>query len=155
MSYFARPSLITWSSMDWNAGAAFTLSDASRSPLEIGTERLEQRERMANGRMRSKHIADKHTFSMSWSFLPSRSVVAGQNIVADGYASATDLKRFYDAVTGEFTMKLYMDNGLGTAINGQGIYDEYKVFFSSFSSSVEKRGKDFDIHTVDISLEES
>jgi hypothetical protein len=92
---------------------------------------------------------------MSWSFLPSRSVVAGKNVVADGYASATDLKRFYDAITGEFTMKLYMDHGLGSAIEAQGLFDEYKVFFSSFSSSVEKRGKDFDIHTVDISLEES
>ena len=155
MSYFARPALIVWSALEWNNGAELILSDASRGPLEISTERIEQRERMANGRMRSKHIADKHSFNMNWTYLPTRSVVDGKNVVADGYASASELKQFYDAVKGEFTMKLYADTGIGPAINGQGMYDSYKVFFSSFSTSVEKRGTAFDIHSVHVTLEES
>jgi hypothetical protein len=123
--------------------------------MQIESERLEQRERMASGRMRSKYIADKHSFQLSWSFLPTRSVVGGKNVVADGYASATDLKNFYNAVTGEFNMKVYADDGLGGTLNPTGLYDEYSVFFASFSHTVEKRGKDFDIHSVDVSLEES
>lgn len=48
------------------------ISDHNRSPIEISTERIEQRQRMANGTMRSYHIADKLTISMSWDMLPSR-----------------------------------------------------------------------------------
>jgi len=49
------------------------LSDDNRSPLEFQPLRLERRERMINGRMRSYHIADKLTISTSWTMLPSRS----------------------------------------------------------------------------------
>ena len=49
------------------------LSDHNRAALEMSTERIEQRQRMANGTMRSYHIADKLTISTSWSMLPSRS----------------------------------------------------------------------------------
>ena len=48
------------------------ISDHNRSPIDITTERIEQRQRMANGTMRSYHIADKLSISMSWSMLPSR-----------------------------------------------------------------------------------
>jgi hypothetical protein len=48
------------------------LSDHNRDALEMSTERIEQRQRMANGTMRSYHIADKLTISTSWSMLPSR-----------------------------------------------------------------------------------
>lgn len=155
MSFYLRPSLITWTSQDFQNGVPLILSDASREPIAISSERIEQRERMASGRMRSKFIADKHKFDLSWTFLPTRSVVAGRNVVADGYASASDLKAFYDAVRGEFTMKIYADGGAGSAMDKQGIYGEYKVFFDSFSSTIEKRGTDFDIHSVDIALEEA
>jgi hypothetical protein len=76
-------------------------------------------------------------------------------VVADGYASASDLKRFYDAIQGEFTMKVYADNGSGPALSAPALYDEYSVFFASFSNVIEKRGADFDIHSVQIALEES
>jgi hypothetical protein len=155
MSYYLRPALITWTSADYELGVPLILSDASREPLQIDVERLEQRERMASGRMRSKFIADKHSFDLSWTYLPTRSVVGGRNVVADGYANATDLKRFYDAVKGEFIMKVYADTGLGPALSASGMYDQYKVFFDSFSSTIEKRGSDFDIHSVKVTLEES
>jgi hypothetical protein len=48
------------------------LSDHNRAAMEISTERIEQRQRMANGTMRSYHIADKLTISTNWSMLPSR-----------------------------------------------------------------------------------
>ena len=49
------------------------LSDHNRSPISVGNERIEKRERMINGRMRSYHVADKFRFDFSWDMLPSRS----------------------------------------------------------------------------------
>jgi hypothetical protein len=48
------------------------LSDDNRAPIEFSIDRLERRERMINGRMRSYHIADKLVISTSWDMLPSR-----------------------------------------------------------------------------------
>jgi len=48
------------------------LSDHNRDSVNIATERIEQRQRMANGTMRSFFIADKLIISTSWSMIPSR-----------------------------------------------------------------------------------
>ena len=48
------------------------LSDDNRAPIQINNQRIERRDRMVNGRMRSYHIADKLRFSTDWSNLPSR-----------------------------------------------------------------------------------
>ena len=47
------------------------LSDHNRKDISFKPERIEKRERMINGRMRSYHIADKMTISTSWDMLPS------------------------------------------------------------------------------------
>jgi hypothetical protein len=49
------------------------LSDDNRAPIDVSKERIENRRRMTNGKMRSYHIADKLSLSLSWSMLPSRS----------------------------------------------------------------------------------
>jgi hypothetical protein len=48
------------------------LSDHNRKTIDISTDRIQNRERMINGRMRSFHIADKIKISTSWEMLPSR-----------------------------------------------------------------------------------
>lgn len=48
------------------------LSDDNRRELDFTSERIEKRERMINGRMRSYHIADKVSLSVAWDMLPSR-----------------------------------------------------------------------------------
>lgn len=48
------------------------LSDHNRSTIDLANERIEQRQRMANGTMRSYFIADKLTISLSWDMIPSR-----------------------------------------------------------------------------------
>lgn len=48
------------------------LSDDNRAAISISSERIEKRQRMVNGRMRSYHITDKLRISTSWSALPSR-----------------------------------------------------------------------------------
>lgn len=110
---------------------------------------------MASGYMRSKHIADKHTFSTSWEMLPSRRSLAGKNITADGYASATEMSQFYESTKGAFTLKIYSDAGLGSALSSQGLYGTFTVFFSSFSTEIVKRGKDFDFYNVSLAMEQA
>jgi hypothetical protein len=56
-----------------NSGSFITLSDHNRGSLDFGVQRIENRQRMVNGRMRSYWVADKRTLSVSWTMLPSRS----------------------------------------------------------------------------------
>jgi hypothetical protein len=49
------------------------LSDNNRAPISSTSQRIEQRKRTINGRMRSYHIADKISINVSWDRLPSRS----------------------------------------------------------------------------------
>lgn len=49
------------------------LSDDNRKAINISTERIENRVRTINGRMRSYHVADKIKIDVSWDMLPSRS----------------------------------------------------------------------------------
>ena len=71
------------------------LSDHNRAALEMSTERIEQRQRMANGTMRSYHIADKLTISTSWSMLPSRGFKVVPNFNQDT-GKPEVLTPFYD-----------------------------------------------------------
>ena len=48
------------------------LSDHNRGEMQFNNQRIEQRQRTINGRMRSYHIADKLSMSVTWSMLPSR-----------------------------------------------------------------------------------
>ena len=82
---YARPQGMLWAN---NAGSTvngvrFPLglekedfvicSDHNRGEISISKQRIENRQRMVNGTMRSYHVADKVTISTSWQMLPSRS----------------------------------------------------------------------------------
>lgn len=60
------------------------LSDDNRDPISFSVDRLETKERMINGRMRSYHIADKLKISTSWKMLPSRSFVTSPDFNNSG-----------------------------------------------------------------------
>jgi hypothetical protein len=78
------------------AGRFIILSDDNRQPIEFKPERIETRERMINGRMRSYHIADKLSISTSWQMLPSRShFLSPEFLGTSEYASAVG-KSIYD-----------------------------------------------------------
>lgn len=114
------------------------LSDHNRDSLSISTERIEQRQRMANGTMRSYHIADKLSISISWSMLPSRgfevipdfdqtsgkpSILTpedkdgdppyfahkSQQYTADGGAGGGEMLDWYETHTGPFWVLLSYD----------------------------------------------
>jgi hypothetical protein len=157
------------------------LSDHNRSSMNINKERIENRERMINGTMRSYFTADKVSFSTSWQDLPSRAYSEkypefgnGVNApegellkqklpslrydpemyTADGGAGGSDLLSWYDSFPGPFYVFLSYDK------EGGGNFNKYthviKMFFSDFSYDIQKRGKDnFDMWNINVSLEEA
>ncbi len=115
------------------------LSDHNRAALSMPVERIETATRMANGTMRKYHVADKRTFSTSWSMLPSRA-----QFTVDGHAGAEELETFYNTSTGVLDLRLTYSNSPDTL---------HKVMFMEFSKTLSKRGK-FDFYEVDMTLEE-
>jgi hypothetical protein len=148
------------------------LSDDNRSEIDFRTVRIEKRERMINGRMRSYHIADKLTLSTSWTLIPSRShddvptfnTVTGlspnKSYTTDGGAGGADMLEWYDAHKGSFWVFLAYDRkgifkGTPDPYNHLQQYNQLiEMFISDFSYSVEKRGNKFDYWNVSVTLEE-
>lgn len=96
------------------------LSDDNRSPIDFRVQRIEKRERMINGRMRSYHIADKISITLSWDMLPSRSSKLFPNFdsngasavamyTSDGGAGGVEILDWYENNTGPFWVFLSYD----------------------------------------------
>lgn len=151
------------------------LSDHNRSAIQFKPERIEQRQRMINGNMRSHHIADKMTINFSWNNLPSRafssvadfnstgqSSLTGKNeYTADGGAGGVELLEWYETHKGPFWMFLSYDNyrNFGTAESAYLHLSNYseivQVYFADFSYDVVKRGRtNHDLWDISVSLEE-
>lgn len=149
------------------------LSDHDRGPIDFKTTRIETRQRLVTGRMRSYHIADKLTLSLSWSMLPSRSHELSPNYdnsgassaleyTADGGAGGVDLLSWYENHTGSFWVYLAYDkfSNFESDTNPYAHLGQYnqvvEMFISSFDYSVQKRGgTNYDMWNVNISLEEA
>jgi hypothetical protein len=126
-------------------GEFLILSDDNRSEIDFTPVRIEKRERMINGRMRSYHIADKLNISTSWNLLPSRAydtkadfnnngkadMQATQTrpspleFTTDGGAGGVELLDWYDNHKGSFWVYL--------------AYDKYTNFEDTDSSEVDNR----------------
>jgi hypothetical protein len=157
------------------------LSDHNRSELAFTPQRIEQRQRTINGRMRSYHIADKMQISFSWSMLPSRSYyqVAAfddatgispyknntQEFTADGGAGGVAILDWYNSHTGPFWMYLAYDNYANFKEDGEIVNNSFghlaqyneiiEVYFADFNYSVVKRGgSNFDMWNISVTLEE-
>ena len=153
------------------------LSDHNRGEINFTPQRIEQRQRTINGRMRSYHIADKMSISFSWTMLPSRAFYqnAGfnettgispyqnntQEFTADGGAGGVELLDWYQSHQGPFWMYLAYDKYSNFGDNNQafghlGQYNEIiQVYFADFNYSVVKRGgNNFDLWNISVTLEE-
>jgi hypothetical protein len=151
------------------------ISDHNRSPIDIRTNRIERRERMINGRMRSYHIADKLTIDVSWDMLPSRAFnrnpdfnsdgTLGTSVLAntvDGGAGGEEMLDWYESHTGPFWVFLAYDRyrNFGTddeAYTHLGQYNEIiEMYLTNFDYSIETRGgTNFDLWNVRVTLEEA
>jgi hypothetical protein len=151
------------------------LSDHNRGSLDFGVQRIENRQRTVNGRMRSYWIADKRTLTVSWSMLPSRSfsrepnfdsfsglpVGIGEDYTVDGGAGGAELLDWYENHYGTFYVflaydKLDVNNG-DEQYAKLGQYSEVlEMYITDFSWNVQKRGgTNYDMWDVSISLEEA
>ena len=158
------------------------LSDHNREEIKIQKERIESRQRMVNGTMRSYHIADKIRVSVSWQRLPSRSfsrnvifnasgaanmLTTDTEYTVDGGAGGVEMLDWYENHSGPFWVYLAYDkyNSDSFKVGGKvqdasfnhlGIYNEIKqMYFSSFQYGIEKRGgTNFDFWNIDVELEE-
>jgi hypothetical protein len=98
------------------------LSDDNRSPISFTPNRLELRERMINGRMRSHHIADKLSISLSWNMLPSRSHHLTQEFIADAIMPISSVSSNGTSVTYTATAHPFSTNDyvIISGISGSG-----------------------------------
>ena len=122
--------------LEWNSNR---ITDHNRSELSVGYERIESKRRMANGTMRKYVVADKRTFSVSWSDLPHSSAYA-----VDGFWAGQEMENFYRNTSGEFTLRV---------TDGQGIKTSFVVMFTGFNKSISKRGL-YDFWQLDVDMEE-
>jgi hypothetical protein len=137
------------------------LSDHNRGEINIGTQRIEKRQRMINGTMRSVHIADKITLSTSWTNLPSRQAAIRGNFdpltaemplspdlvgyTADMGAGGVEMLKWYEDHRGPFWVFLaydkYTNFGPNTLDHEKlGFYNQVvQMYISSFDYSIVKR----------------
>jgi len=115
------------------------LTDHNRGPLQIDTERIENKQRMADGTMRKYVVADKRTFTIQWDGVPGAA-----NQTVDKLWGADDLETFYYATYGPITLNLTYATGRDESIT---------VMIESFSKTLNKRGL-YDLYTVNLTLEE-
>jgi|SRR4051812_30728465 ATP adenylyltransferase/5',5'''-P-1,P-4-tetraphosphate phosphorylase II len=128
---FVRPRL-----MRWNGNA---ITDHNRQQLSVDVERIEKKQRMANGTLRKYIVADKRSFSTSWTMLPK---ITAKTV--DGFWGADAIEEFYNTVSGSFSLELS---------DGDGETYTYNVMFSDFSKTITKRGS-VDFWEVSVSMEE-
>jgi hypothetical protein len=155
------------------------VSDHNRQAISMSKQRIETRQRMVNGTMRSYHIADKLNLSTSWEMLPSRSFsedpefdVSGnitnpntELYTADGGAGGAKLLEWYQNNSGPFWVFLSYDK---FGENNMNRYTQVlHMFFAAFDYEIEKRGHawgrrtnddtsidGYDMWNISLSLEE-
>lgn len=143
------------------------LSDHNRSEISFSNDRIQQRQRMINGTMRSYTIADKINISTSWNMLPSKAYANNpafdlttgttefakteDEFTVDGGAGGLEILNWYDNHPGPFWVYLAYDRyDLNTKYN-----QIIKMYFKEFSYSIVKRGRStHDFWNISLTLEE-
>lgn len=165
------------SSEDQYLNSFLILTDDNRKEFKFNTTRIENRERMINGRMRSYHIADKLNISTSWNNIPSRShktlpdfsLTTGKaensgnssfEYTTDGGAGGAELLDWYENHKGSFWVYLSYDKypNFGSTAEAKTHIAQYgqviEMFISNFEYSVNRRGGLYDFWDVSVTLEE-
>lgn len=116
-----------------------SLSDHSRSPIDISLVPIEYSQRMWDGTKRKRYIATKATIRTTWDLLPSTDIDT-----VDQHWGHDSLRNFYDNNKGAIEATVNFADGSSRV---------YSVMFTDFSSQLLKRGR-YDLYTVSIVLEE-
>jgi hypothetical protein len=108
-----------------NTGDFIILSDHNRASMNFASQRIENRQRMVNGRMRSYWVADKMTLEISWSMLPSRAFNKKANF--DPTTGKPGTLTNYPKLDSDLT-KYTVDGGAG----GAELLDWYENHYGTF-----------------------
>ncbi len=131
--------------MYWHNGSTFVqVTDHNRGSLSTDYERIERKQRMADGTLRRHTVAKKRTWSCSWEMLPNTNAGTGMH-TADGGMAGEDIEAFHDVNDGAFQMQLRKGSGTITVVN---------VMIAEYSREVVKRGPNTDLWNMSITLEE-
>lgn len=150
------------------------LSDHNRGEITFAKQRLETRQRVVSGSMRSYHIADKNSVSWSWDLLPSRAFsgdpdfdpdtglanVSGlETFTADAGAGGVDIVKWYDDNPGSFYMFIAYDRYDKFTSDEYIRLNQYnevmEVMFAGFEHSlVQRAGSLYDFWNISVTLEE-
>jgi hypothetical protein len=181
---YLRPSLLAFSSDQPTINPVTTLlnadfnylTDDNRDPVQVSFERIEQRQRMANGRMRSYHIADKRKYSINYKEIPSRAInplIKSQSFISERsydvsdvdrnprYIAGDDMLQWYENHTGQFWLTMVYDkvHSMGTDDSKYSKLtrpsEVVPVFFEDFNFNIIKRGPNNDLWTVSMVLVEA
>jgi hypothetical protein len=139
------------------------LSDHNRSAIDVTPQRIETRQRMINGRMRSFHVADKVNISVSWEMLPSRRYAGDPDFdtttgvptnaafinyldnpntyqefqyTVDGGAGGADILEWYENHTGPFYVYLSYDKPQNFTTNKYAHLQEYTEVVEMYISDI-------------------
>ena len=140
------------------------LSDDNRSDLGVSTERIEYRKRMVNGRMRSYHVADKKSFSLNCTDLPSSASFVSENNTnpTAAWAGGKEILNWYQNHSDSFyVMFVYDTNNFETETGGVASRvptrfktEVYNVFFDDLTYNVKARNQVHDLWDLSLSLVE-
>jgi hypothetical protein len=131
----------------------YALTDHNRQPITLSPTRIEQQQRMANGRMRKFVVANKQVIDCSWQFIPAASKIitsqSGLNVksfapTVDGKFGAAFMKAFYEQ---NLFVPIYVkltystDNATGTNFQSAqvGGTQTFQMFMTDFKYTITKR----------------
>jgi hypothetical protein len=124
------------------------ITDHNRDALSISIERIESKQRMADGTLRKYSVAKKRTWATTWNNLPSKT----GSLLVNGQ-SGEWMETFHNETDGSFLMRLRRGNDVNKATTDSSI-EEVRVMISDFSKDVLKRGTNVDLWMLSITLEE-
>lgn len=107
------------------------VTDHNRAPIDVAVERIETKERMADGTLRRYVVAKKRSWSTSWTRLPSKNGVTGFEDTVDGGLAGEDIEAFHDREDGAFSFRLVGADGV--------VVTTATVMISEFGKNVVKR----------------
>ncbi len=124
------------------------VSEHNRSEFNVGSNRIEEFRRMANGSLRKFFVAEKRTFNVSWDMLPSY-----RTLTVDAGWGAQDLRSFYNSTEGQGAFNIRVNFAKTGSSQESSGYEQFNVMFKDASFTVVKRG--LQPHwSVSITLEE-
>ena len=129
---FARPRLLRVNGV--------SLTDHNRQELGIDLERIETRQRMANGTLRRYFVADKRTFNATWQNVPT---IDSQTV--DGFSGGASLENMFNTLTGTVTLGVTLASGSET---------NYSCMITSFQKTVVKRFAQWEMWNISMSWTE-